>query len=128
MDLLLDTHCFIWLNYAEEKIPKKTLEMMRDVDLRLILSSVSIWEICQKYALGKLDLHLKPKALIEHAKRSFNIEILNFGEKDSYQLLTLPPIHKDPFDRMLICQAIGHKLAIVTDDKMINSYPIKIIW
>lgn len=128
MDLLLDTHCFIWLNYAEEKIPKKTLEMMRNVDLRLILSSVSIWEICQKHELGKLNLHLEPKALIEHAKRSFNIEILNFCEKDSYRLSTLPLIHKDPFDRMLICQAIENQLAIVTDDKMINSYTIKTIW
>lgn len=128
MDLLLDTHSFIWLNYAEDKIPKNTLDMLGNPAIKILLSSVSIWEICQKYAIGKLDLHLEPKMLIAHAKRSFGIEILDFSEGDSYHLQHLPPIHKDPFDRMLICQAIEYQMAIVTNDRMISSYPIKTIW
>lgn len=128
MDLLIDTHSFLWLNYAEEKIPEDTVKILADNKNRIFLSSISIWEICQKYALGKLKLHLEPKLLISHSKRSFGIEIINFSENDSYHLSTLPPLHKDPFDRMLICQAIENNMAIVTDDRMISSYPIKVIW
>ncbi|MEZ5690560.1 MAG: type II toxin-antitoxin system VapC family toxin [Rickettsiales bacterium] len=128
MDLLLDTHCFIWLNYAENKIPESVMEMLADEEYSLLLSSISIWEICQKYTSGKLELHIPPEDLIAHAKHSFGIEILDFTEVDNYRLQSLPKIHKDPFDRMLICQAIENQLAIVTDDKMISSYPIKIIW
>lgn len=94
----------------------------------LYLSAVSTWEISTKYQSGRLPLPESPERLIPIERRLRGIEELAFDEESALQVLRLPPLHRDPFDRMLISQAIAGSLAIVTPDPLITQYPVRVIW
>jgi PIN domain nuclease of toxin-antitoxin system len=128
MAFLLDTNVLIWLCQEVGAIPKPTLEVLENTSETLWLSSISVWEICQKHGRGKLLLPDSPQDLITYARDNFRIETLPFKESDSYRFFTLPELHRDPFDRMLICQAIQNNLTLVTSDRAIRQYPIATIW
>jgi PIN domain nuclease of toxin-antitoxin system len=128
MAYLIDTNVFLWLCNDADAVPKETAELLATTKDTLFLSSISIWEVAQKYQSGKLPLPVPPSIFVSQAKQIYGFEILSFQESDSYRLTNLPPIHRDPFDRMLICQAIEHGLTIVTNDRAIMAYPIKTLW
>ena len=94
----------------------------------MFLSSVTTWEICLKHSLGKLPLPVPPRIFIPEGLAGLSITPLTLAYEDSFHLQGLPPLHKDPFDRMLICQAIEHGLTIMTPDEAIRSYPVKTLW
>lgn len=106
----------------------KSRKIVEDSSNDLFLSSISLWEITNKYKQGKLHLHQEPYSFIKTVSEKFNLQELPFNFLSCRYLQSVPYLHKDPFDRMLICQAIENGLAIVTDDKVIASYPIKTIW
>ena len=93
-------------------------------------SAASAWEIAVKHGLGKLPLPqgLAPGAFVPEARRRHGIEALAVGEPDAFELARLPALHNDPFDRMLICQAIANQMAILTPDPLISQYPVGIRW
>lgn len=92
------------------------------------MSAVSSWEICVKENLGGLQLlEPSPKFIPKYRALHGYLE-LPLDEASVFQLAKLPPIHKDPFDRMLICQAIAKGMTLVTPDPMIAQYPIHIVW
>ena len=128
MDILLDTHTFLWLDSRLELLSENAVKALTDADNILYLSSISDWEIAQKFVLGKLPLPLCPSQYLTTRKSMYGIETLTFDNKAAFELEKLPLLHKDPLDRMLICQAIEHGLTIVTNDRYIEQYPIKTLW
>ena len=84
-------------------------------------------EINVKYRLGKMPLPEPPGIYIAKSKAKHNIFSLPFDEADALQLDALPNLHRDPFDRMLMCQAVSHDLTLVTADEMILAYPIQVL-
>jgi PIN domain nuclease of toxin-antitoxin system len=94
----------------------------------MFFSVVSLWEIMVKNKLGKLPLPLPLNELFAPLKSATGLRILPLKESAIYQLAKIPDLHNDPFDRMLICQALDEDLSIVTPDAKIASYPVATIW
>jgi PIN domain nuclease of toxin-antitoxin system len=133
MKYLLDTHVILWLAYEDDKLSSPIREILLKQENEIYISAVSFWEISLKYQSGKLNLN-------EH-----NPEILKAGFEQFYDFKELPlemedtvsffklnsPIHKDPFDRILIWQALRRNLALISDDDNIKRYQslgLKVIW
>jgi PIN domain nuclease of toxin-antitoxin system len=125
--LLLDTCTFLWLAGGGSLSPAAAASI-RDPSNEVFLSAVSTWEIASKYRTGKLTLPEPPDRLIPTERGLRGVLALSFDEESALQVLRLPPLHRDPFDRMLISQAIAGSLAIVTPDPLITQYPVRVIW
>ena len=128
MKLLLDTCVFLWLTTDAPELSQTAKALFQDIGNTVYLSSVSAWEIIVKHALGKLPLPDRAEAFIQRQCESHFIESLPLETKAVFHLSHLPNHHRDPFDKMLICQAIEHGLTILTADKMIIQYPVSTIW
>ncbi len=115
---LLDTHTFIWSIEGNPKLKPDTKNIVLDKSNIVFLSIVSVWEIAIKVMLKKLRLDI-PVAKIF---KNLEFEILPIKLDHVLVLLKLPPIHKDPFDRMLVAQAKSEKLSLLTDDPQIKQY------
>ena len=128
MKLLLDTCAFIWITRNDEHLSNSALEAFSSPENAVFLSSVSAWEISVKWSMGKLSLPYPPPQFIPRERKRHFINKLPFSEKDTFHIASLPAIHKDPFDRMLVCQAIEHDLTILTCDQYIRQYPVQMLW
>ena len=126
--ILLDTATFLWIITGSERLTKNAKKIYFDKKNKIYLSSVSVWEIIVKYKLGRLPLPLRPLDYIPKQRYIHGIESLPLEETDVIELESLPKIHDDPFDRMLICQARARNLIILTPDKTIQKYPVKTSW
>ena len=127
MRLLLDTCTFLWLA-GGQSLSAGAAAAVRDPSNDVLLSAVSTWEIASKYRAGKLPLPEPPDRLIPTERDLRGVAALSFDEESAFHVTRLPPLHRDPFDRMLISQAIAHGLAIVTPDPLIAQYPVRVIW
>jgi len=125
MDLLLDTHVLMWAAISPEKLSAKVTHFIMNKDSNLFLSPVSLWEIAIKINIGKSDIDLN--VLLHHIP-SLDVQIIQMKNEHFVTLLTLPNIHKDPFDRYLISLAIKEKLTIITADENIQKYNVSWIW
>ena len=114
--------------FGSDKLAPTVREAFSSPDNTVFLSVISAWEISVKFTLGKLTLPLSPKVFIPKERRRHLIKKLPLLEDAVFPLANLPNIHQDPFDRMLICQAIEHGLTILTPDETIQSYPVKTLW
>ena len=128
MRYLLDTHVFLWFNMNDERLSKKVLEIISDGQNELYLSAASGLEISIKFGLGKLKLEKPPESYIPELLSLNTIKTLDINMIHSTYLHKLPNHHKDPFDRLLISQAICEKLILITNDELINKYDVKRIW
>jgi len=122
MNLLLDTHIFLWYITGDSRLPSDLLPIIRDPANRIYLSVISLWEILVKYQLGKLPLPHPPAVYIPEQRQRHQFESLALDENSITHLPKLPTHHKDPFDRMLICQAIEHNLTLISTDKAVQAY------
>ena len=127
MRLLLDTHVFLWFISADVRLPVKWRDAIRDTENEIFLSVVSVWEAMVKYALGKLPLPHSPAHYLPTQRVQHQMTSLPLDEASVCHLTTLPSVHRDPFDRMLVCQALEHALTIVTVDPMFEAYPVPIL-
>ncbi|RYD82307.1 MAG: type II toxin-antitoxin system VapC family toxin [Verrucomicrobiaceae bacterium] len=127
MRLLLDTHVFLWLLAADERLNSSHLAAIRNPENDVYFSVVSVWEATVKYYSGKLPLPSIPAQYLSVGREKHRIASLHLHESCIRHLPTLPPVHKDPFDRMLICQAIEDGLTLVTDDANIRQYPVPVL-
>ena len=118
MDILVDTHIFLWLAVSPQKISKKNLKILQDRKNRLYLSAMSIAELMIKQSIGQIDI---PFDVLEACER-MGLELLDFDALSALKLANLPMHHKDPFDRMLIAQAITRTLTFCTVDRKIQNY------
>lgn len=128
MNILIDSNIFIWLTREPERLSKKAIGICESADNILLLSSVSSTEISLKYHLKKLYLPNRPSIFIPQERLEHGIDSLPLDEPSSILLESLPLIHKDPFDRLLICQALTHDLTILTPDKQIHQYEVETLW
>jgi PIN domain nuclease of toxin-antitoxin system len=94
----------------------------------LYLSAVSAWEIAVKWAAGRLTLPEEPSVWIPSRREQNGVEALPVTEEATVQVTKLPALHKDPFDRMLVCQAIAEGMVVVTPDPLIRQYPVRVFW
>lgn len=128
MKLLLDTHAFLWWDTDPEKLSLHALKLCRSTENQLVVSVVSVWEMQIKQQIGKLTL-IKPLAeLIAEQQQMNNIEILSVHLSHVLMVDILPSLHKDPFDRLLIAQAMAEGIPFVTSDVQIAQYPLQIEW
>ena len=123
MKIILDTHIFLWALSEPAKLSKKKIFELEALSNIIYVSSISIAEIMIKSSIGKLDVNFDPIDVVE--KSGFSL--LDFTPKDACLLKDLPYHHRDPFDRMLICQSIANKFHIMTDDQKISEYGCKVI-
>lgn len=126
--LLLDTATFLWLVNGSEKLSSPSLEAIVDYRNEIYLSAASSWEIVIKYGLGRLYLKEPPSYFIPTQRRMHHIASLPISEEATMHVGQLPLLHQDPFDRILIAQAIAEDLTIVTPDRVMREYPVSVLW
>jgi len=126
---LFDTHTFLWWSLEPEKLPDAVREMLADADARGVFSIVSSWEAQIKAGLGKLELSDPLRTIVERELVRNRWEVLPIHLRHTWSLADLPPLHRDPFDRLLIAQAKCESLALVTADPLIRAYPgVDTVW
>ena len=123
---LLDTHTLLWFLRDSPQLSKKALEIIT-TENKVYVSIASLWEIAIKKSIGKLEFEHSIEKIAElcHEK---DILILQIQPKYFDKIIELPNIHNDPFDRLIIAQAIIENLVIITKDKIIPKYSVKTIW
>jgi PIN domain nuclease of toxin-antitoxin system len=126
MRLLLDTHVFLWYINGDVRVGRDVRQAIENADV-VYLSVASVWEATIKYALGKLALPEPPHPWLAVQREQHGFESLPIDESSIAHLPTLPDLHRDPFDRLLICQAIEHGLQLVTVDPVMPRYPVKVL-
>lgn len=127
----MDTHTFLWSLFDTKSLSKTVKSILEDVDHEVFLSTVSFWEISLKYALGKLELKRSKPSDLPHYAKKLGYEILPLSEAESSSFYQLKRLHGDPFDLMLIWQAIQKKLILLSKDKKMSSYErmgLKLLW
>jgi PIN domain nuclease of toxin-antitoxin system len=128
MRVLLDTCTFLWLVGGGREIPSRAAAAYQSPDTVVYLSAVSAWEIAVKYASGRMPLPEPPERLIPDERERLGIVTLPVDEESALHVTRLPSLHRDPFDRMLVSQAIVHGLTILTPDPLITQYPARTMW
>jgi PIN domain nuclease of toxin-antitoxin system len=126
--LLLDTCTFLWWVADDAHVPETVRTRLRDPEEQVFLSSVSVWEVCLKFALGRLPLPVAPADYVPDRRKRLGIAPLSLDETDVVNVTKLPSLHRDPFDRMLVAQAIARGLTIVTPDPAVQAYPCNVWW
>ncbi len=123
MKYLIDTHIFLWSLFSPEKIPRTIAKIIKEPGNRIFVSTITFWEIALKFSLKKLELKgITPGDLPEFANK-MNYELISLSAGDAASFYHLPRIsHKDPFDRMLIWQAIRGKMVLISKDSKISAY------
>ncbi|MBX9878015.1 MAG: type II toxin-antitoxin system VapC family toxin [Candidatus Obscuribacterales bacterium] len=122
MKLLLDTHLLLWASATPSKLSSNARKLIEDTNNELLFSTASIWEIVIKHGLGRKDFRVEPRVLrrglLDNGYDELAITSLHAVTMD-----TLPPIHKDPFDRIIIAQAIAEGITLITTDSTMAKYP-----
>lgn len=122
MNALIDTADFLWLASGDEKLSAERRDFIADSGNQIFLSAISVMEIAIKHSLGKLVLPAEPASYIPALRTRHRVSPLPLYEAVPFALTSLPPIHNDPFDRILICQALTHGLLFITSDPKIHQY------
>lgn len=123
MKLILDTHIFLWFISEDNRLSEDKIQTIIDPNNQLFLSVASIWECVIKYQTGKLYFPESPEIYLPKKRNDHLIKSLEITENTVKQLIKLPMIHKDPFDRLIICQCLELNLTIITEDQTILTYP-----
>ncbi len=128
MSLLLDTSVFLWIYFDEkENLSSKALKKLGQEE-SLFISAVSIWEIAIKYSSGKLKFDTNPKVWIDQTLREMGLSLLAIQTSHLLEVSELPFHHKDPFDRLLICQSKIEKIPLLSSDEIFKKYDVDVIW
>jgi PIN domain nuclease of toxin-antitoxin system len=127
MRLLLDTQVFLWYISADPHLPVAFRDAIRDPGNEVCLSVASVWEAVIKYALGRLPLPAPPAEYLPAQREAHRIATLPVVEDALAHLASLPPLHRDPFDRILIAQALLRGLTLVTVDDAVRLYPVPLL-
>lgn len=128
MRVLLDTHAFLWWIEDSPNLPSAARQVIADETNEIVVSAASAWEIATKYRLGKLPEAEAIATDVAGCIADEGFEALAIGVADAERAGRLPGHHRDPFDRMLIAQALGHDLAIVSVDAEFDRYGVNRLW
>ncbi len=127
MNLLLDTHVFLWFINGDNQLPESIIEKITDRKNNCFTSIASIWEIAIKLSIDKLEIQGGFKT-IENFLENNDIEILPINIRHLKELISLPRHHNDPFDRLIISQSIAEDMILVSKDRIFNDYKLKMLW
>ena len=128
MKVLVDTHAFIWALLQDHRLSPKAKQVLSSDESELYFSLASIWEIAIKIKTGKLNAIGSSVAYIRDEMEAYGLQLLPIRYEHILQLESLPIHHSDPFDRLLIAQAITESLPILTRDEKFAPYSIRLIW
>jgi PIN domain nuclease of toxin-antitoxin system len=128
MKLLLDTCTFLWIVAGARELPPRVVKQFQNPDNEVYLSAASAWEIALKHRLGRLPLPELPERFVPAEREAHGMSALPIDEESALHLSRLPDLHRDPFDRMLVSQAIVHGLVILTPDPLVSRYPARTSW
>lgn len=124
MRLLLDTHVFLWLQTEPERLGDH-LTLVDEPGTTLLLSAASSWEIAIKYGLGRLPLPEPPERYVPTRMHAIGAETLPIEHSHALAVASLPALHRDPFDRLLIAQAGAAGATVLTADPAVSQYPVE---
>jgi PIN domain nuclease of toxin-antitoxin system len=128
MKLLLDTHAFIWLDIDPDRLSRRVREVIVEPAVEVYLSIASVWEMQIKLSTRKLRFNRPlPEIITAHHERN-RVSILGLKLDHVWALERLPTHHGDPFDRLLVAQAMHEQLALVTKDRRVSEYPVHRFW
>jgi PIN domain nuclease of toxin-antitoxin system len=125
---LLDTATFLWLVAGSPKLSPAARDAIGNPENEVFLSAVSGWEIAIKHGLGRLPLPRPPEKFVPAECEKAGVASLPLDEESALHVHRLPRLHRDPFDHMLVCQAIVHGLLLLTPDPQIARYPVRTSW
>ena len=128
MRLLLDTCTFLWLVSDSPRLSARAREQFSLPENEVYLSAASAWEIAVKNRLGRLPLPAMPAEFVPSQRKAHGIEPLPIDEEAALHVAQLPDLHRDPFDRMLVAQALVGALVLLTPDAPIRQYPVRALW
>jgi len=127
MAALLDTHTFLWFVSGDKQLPEKIKNKILDINEPCYISIASLWEITIKIQIGKLKIDISIEDLFKYADRN-QIEIVQITAEHLLVLASLPQHHNDPFDRLIVSQAISENMTLYSKDKGLKKYKIKQEW
>jgi PIN domain nuclease of toxin-antitoxin system len=125
---LLDTCTFLWIITGSRELSPAAAKVFADPANEILLSVVSVWEVSVKHSLGNLPMPASLDRFVLEQREKHGITVLPLEERAVFHLHKLPALHRDPFDRMLICQAIEHDCVLLTPDPLIAQYPVRTQW
>ncbi len=128
MKILVDTCTFLWIVSESPRLSKTATAVFLDRNNERYLSTASAWEIGIKHAAGRLPLPERPDIFIPKIREASGIASLDIDEESALLAGRLPGPHSDPFDRMLVAQAIVHGMTILTPDQEIEQYAVRVLW
>jgi PIN domain nuclease of toxin-antitoxin system len=128
MKVLVDTHTFLWALLHDHRLTPKAKQILRSDEHELVFSLVSLWEIAIKIKTGKLNTIGSSVAYIRDEMNAYGMSLLPIRYEHILQLASLPHHHSDPFDRLLIAQALTESLPILSGDRAFANYGIKLVW
>jgi PIN domain nuclease of toxin-antitoxin system len=126
--LLLDTCAVLWLASGDANLSARVRALLASRDTEAWVSAASAWEIAIKYRRGKLSLPTAVDRFLPVVRDRYQLASLAIDEESALHVAKLPPLHADPFDRMLVSQSIVHGLTIATPDPLVTQYPARTIW
>ena len=125
--LLVDTCTFIWLVSDAARLSAEAAAAL-EAESDIALSDASIWEVCLKWQVRKIELPSPPRTWVSEQARLWRLARLAIEPDHLYRVVELPELHRDPFDRLLVAQAIASGAKIVTPDPAIHQYPVAVVW
>lgn len=127
MRLLLDTHLLVWAMGSPERLPAGLAAMLEDLRNTPVFSVASLWELVSKQALGRPDFRVEP-AVLRRALLDGGWQELTIQAQHALAVAALPPLHRDPFDRLLLGQASAEGMLLITADQQLAAYPGPVRW
>ncbi len=128
MRVLIDTHVFLWFIAGDDRLSQRVRQMIERPDNEILLSIASVWEIAVKTSIGKLTMSKPFDELIPEQVVDNEIELLAIHLDDLKLVATLPLHHRDPFDRLIISQAITQGIPLASDDANFDQYNVVRLW
>jgi len=128
MPYLLDTHTFLWMAADPDRLSADVRGVVRDRSNELFLSAASGWEMAILQHLGRIELSDKPQRFVPEAMQQLGIKPIPIGFTTAISSAMLPLIHRDPFDRILIAEALKENLTVMTKDKKFTDYGVNVFW
>jgi PIN domain nuclease of toxin-antitoxin system len=128
MRILLDTHAFLWWIADDQRLSQRSIDLISDGNNELLFSAASGWEIAIKAGLGRLDVPDPLDRFVSEQLFRNHIGVLPVQLSHALHVQTLPQLHRDPFDRILIAQAQVESLPILSSDKWFAGYDVEVLW
>jgi PIN domain nuclease of toxin-antitoxin system len=127
LKILIDTHCWLWLCGSPERFSAKTLARLVEPRTERLLSAASVWEMVIKHRLGKLPLPVHPRDFVPSRLETTGTQILDISAAHALRTADLPDHHRDPFDRVIVAQALVEGARLLTADRALRDYGIDLI-